>query len=335
VANDPVSPPSASAEAASAPKIQPNWRAFRHWVEKRQEKNIGARFAEADAILAEMVRREMWADDNDPPMEPAPAEPASVPAGEANGEAWNVTEITITHGSNIAPDPASVTAGEARPSDPVIATGQWMPDGPVHQIRQSDLDGLAAQLTRPVDAPRATPSESYTLAPAAEYIRHLRDCPAGADEHCTCGAVAFLRVVESTSQQLSDAVATIARIAAESADDLRAERDELRAYANAKDAELRRAYMLAEAAEKDDLRPQVQALRDRYQAMSMVMHRGVDVAFALNAILARGHAPDALSPKVAAAVEQAKDIRLVEQMNEIDRLKAEIGRLTRGAYAAR
>jgi hypothetical protein len=44
--------------------------------------------------------------------------------------------------------------------------------------------------------------------------------------------------------------------------------------------------MLAEAAEKDDLRPQVQALRDRYQAMSMVMHRGVDVAFALDAILA-------------------------------------------------
>lgn len=72
-------------------------------------------------------------------------------------------------------EPASVPAGEARPSDPVIATGQWMPDGPIHQIRQSDLDRLSAELTQPVESPRVTPSERQLEAAVIAIVEMTVD----------------------------------------------------------------------------------------------------------------------------------------------------------------
>lgn len=60
--------------------------------------------------------------------------------------------------------------------------------------------------------PAASPSMTRQIAPAAEYVHHLADCPAiggNGDADCRCGAVEFLQIVESQSRQLSAAVAAL------------------------------------------------------------------------------------------------------------------------------
>lgn len=79
-------------------------------------------------------------------------------------------------------------------------------------VRPADASPAAAPVLRAHAA-----QQTRQIASAAEYVHHLPDCPAiggNGDADCRCGAVEFLKIVESQSEQLSAAVASLSKLTA-------------------------------------------------------------------------------------------------------------------------